>query len=506
MLLPMNFHMPTDEDIHTAFEQGEAAVMALFHDVAAQVTKLAQQLAKQGAILHELQARLAKSSRNSSQPPSSDGYGKVKRTESLRKAGEKPNGGQPGHDGQTLMASERPDRVETHEVPSCAHCQASLAASESVGYEERQVFDIPAIRIEVTAHRAEIKVCPACGHANKGAFPAGVTHAVQYGPMVHTWAAYFTNHHHIPVERTTEVFADLVQHQLSEATVLKASEHLDTCMAPSTEAVKGLLRDAEVLHVDESGLRVRGTLHWLHVASTERLTSYEVHAKRGHEAMAAAGILGPFRGTVVHDHWKPYFTYDACDHALCNADHLRELRFIDTQYHQAWANDMAALLVEIKAAVAATPEPALRLSLSELTAFEKRYDAVVQAGFEANPTPGPTTEGAEKKRGRPKQPPPVNLLIRLRDFKGPVLAFMTDFRVPFDNNQGERDIRVVKVKQKVSGGFRTFEGAQRFGRIRGYLSTARKQAKNVFEAIRDAFDGNPFIPSSAALIGFRGLS
>jgi transposase len=247
--------------------------------------------------------------------------------------------------------------------------------------------------------------------------------------------------------------------------------------------------------VDESGLRVRGTLHWLHVASTERLTSYEVHAKRGHEAMEAAGILGPFRGTVVHDHWKPYFTYDECAHALCNAHHLRELRFIATQYHQAWANDMAALLVEIKAAVAAAPAPAMCLALPELLAFETRYDAIVQAGFAANPVAVPTAEGEATKRGRPKQSPPVNLLIRLRDFKGQVLAFMSDFRVPFDNNQGERDIRMVKVKQKVSGGFRTLEGAQRFGRIRGYLSTARKHTQNVFEAIRDAFEGQPFIPS-----------
>lgn len=496
MLLPMNFQMPTDEDIHTAFEQGAAAVMALFHDVAAQVTKLAQQLAKQEAILHELQARLAKSSRNSSKPPSSDGYGKVQRTESLRKAGEKPNGGQPGHDGQTLMASERPDRVETHEVPSCAHCQASLAASESVGYEERQVFDIPAIRIEVTAHRADIKVCPACGRVSKGTFPASGTQAVQYGPAVSTWASYFTNQHYVPVERTTEIFADLVQHRVSEATVLKASEQLERCIEPSTTAVKARLRDAEVLHVDESGLRVMGKLHWLHVASTERLTSYEVHAKRGHEAMEDAGILRAFKGTAVHDHWKPYFTYDECTHALCNAHHLRELRFIDTQYQQPWAKVMAELLLEIKAAVAATPAPAMCLSPPELEGFATRYDAVVQAGFEANPALKPTTEGEGKPRGRPKHPPPVNLLIRLRDFKGEVLAFMSDFRVPFDNNQGERDIRMVKVKQKVSGGFRTLEGGKRFGRIRGYISTARKHAKNVFEAIQDAFDGNPFLPSS----------
>ena len=260
--------------------------------------------------------------------------------------------------------------------------------------------------------------------------------------------------------------------------------------------MKGLLRDAEVLHVDESGLRVTGKLHWLHVASTDRLTSYEVHAKRGHEAMEDAGILGAFTGTAVHDHWKPSCKYDTCTHALCNAHHLRELRFIDTQYQQAWAKDMAALLLAIKAAVHATPAPAMRLAPPELQAFAKRYDEVVQSGFEANPAPVSPPAGEGRKRGRLPQPPAVNVLIRLRDFKGEVLAFMSDFRVPFDNNQGERDIRMVKVKQKVSGGFRTLEGAQRFGRIRGYISTARKQAKNVFEAIRDAFDGHPFIPSS----------
>jgi transposase len=181
---------------------------------------------------------------------------------------------------------------------------------------------------------------------------------------------------------------------------------------------------------------------------------------------------------------------------LCHAHHLRELRFIDQQYQQTWANDMAELLLESKAAVEATPVPALSLAPPEREAFAQRYDAVVRAGFAANPAPIPTTEGEGTKRGRPKHPPPVNLLIRLRDFKGQVLAFMSDFRILFDNYQGERDIRMVKVKQKVSGGFRTLEGAKRFGRIRGYISTARKNAKNVFEAIRDAFDGNPFIPAS----------
>jgi transposase len=496
MIRPMNFQTPTDEEIHTAFEQGEVAIRALFHDVGIQMAELARQLATQGEVLHTLQARLAKTSHNSSKPPASDGYGKAPRTASLRQPGQKPNGGQPGHDGHTLMTSDHPDQTLTHAVPSCGHCQASLEGVEMAGYEERQVFDLPAMRIEVTAHRAEIKVCPACGKASKGTFPPPVTHAVQYGPGVQTLASYFTNYHHIPVERTAEIFADVVQHRVSDATVLQASEQLDTCIAPSTDAVKEMLREAEVLHVDESGLRVTGKLHWLHVACTERLTSYEVHAKRGHEAMDDAGILGAFSGTMVHDHWKPYFTYDACAHALCNAHHLRELGFIATQYQQPWAKDMAALLLEIKAAVEATPAPAMSVAPSECAAFARRYDEVVQAGFGANPAALPTPEGGGHRRGRPKHSPPVNLLIRLRDFKGQVLAFMADFRIPFDNNQGERDIRMVKVKQKVSGGFRTLEGAQRFGRIRGYLSTARKNAQNVFEAIRDAFNGNPFIPSS----------
>lgn len=237
MIRPMHFRLPTDEAIHTAFEQGEAAVMDLFHNVAAQMAELARQLAKQGEALQALQARLAKNSRNSGKPPPSDGYGKVKRTESLRKSGDKPNGGQPGHEGHTLRASDHPDRTETYEVDACEHCQASLSETEAVGYEERQVFDMPAIRIEVTVHRAAVKICPACGGQTKGDFPGGVTQAVQYGPVLKTWAAYFTNQHHIPVERTAQIFDDLVHQPVSAATVLKASEELSELIEPSTKIV-----------------------------------------------------------------------------------------------------------------------------------------------------------------------------------------------------------------------------------------------------------------------------
>jgi transposase len=328
--VPRNLRMPTNEDLQTAFEQGEAALMALCHEGATQVTALAQPLAKQGAVRQAVQARLTKTSRTSSTPPSSAGAGKVKRTASLRKSGDQPHGDQPGHDGQPLMAAEPPARPRTHEGPRGAHGQASLQAGEVVGDAARQGVDRPAIRSEVTAHRAQIKVCPACGRANKGPFPAAVPPAVPYGPTVNPWASYFPHQPHIPVARTPERCADWGPHRVSEAPGLKASEHVERGMAPATAAVKGLLRKAEVLQVDASGRRVTGQLPWLQVACTERLTSYEVHAKRGHAALEDAGLLGAFRGIAGHAQGQPYLQANEGEHAWCQAPHLRERRFIDT--------------------------------------------------------------------------------------------------------------------------------------------------------------------------------
>jgi len=494
----MQITLPTRDEIHAAYLQGEEAVVSLIGELGQQVAALAAIVSQQGEAIKELQGRLSKDSRTSSNPPSSDGYKKAERqprTESLRPRGQKPNGGQPGHEGHRLEFAEQADHRQFHEVTRCPHCQLSLRDVGVVGYEERQVFDIPAIRIEVTAHQAEIKVCPQCGQKSKGEFPAGVTQSTQYGSGVKTWASYLTHQHFIPLERTTQLFADLLGHRISEAMVLKAGEELDRRVSPSTEAVKEYLKSSKVLHLDESGVRVLGKLHWLHVTATDRLTHYGVHGKRGQVAMDAIGILEDFQGRAVHDHWKPYFQYD-CDHALCNAHHLRELHYIEKQYQQPWASQMANLLRSIKKAVDETKGTADHLPAPQIETFERKYDELLAKGFALNPDLPPTQAvGLPKKRGRPKRTPPLNLLIRLRDFKPQVLAFMVDFRVPFDNNQAERDIRMVKVQQKVSGCFRTLEGAQRFGRIRGYISTARKNAKNVFEAIRDALNGDPFIPS-----------
>lgn len=473
-------------------------MIELFVSVGRQVEELAQQWEQQAAVLRDLQARLEKNSRNSSKPPSSDGYRKPNRTTSLRKSGQKPTGGQPGHEGYTLTPSAHPDHTEIHVVDHCEQCGAGLNAVEVIAHEERQVFDLPAIRIEVTAPRAEIKRCPACGAENRGHFPARVTGPVQYGPGVKTWAAYFSNEHVVPVERTAQIFEDLVHHRLSEATILKAGQDLSREVEPAVAAVKAQLRQAEVLHTDESGVRVKPQLPWLHVAATERLTHYDVHAKRGQEAMDEAGILPAFGGTAVHDHWKPYFGYKGCAHGLCNAHHRRELQYLEQHYGQGWATAMTELLLEIKPAVDTTPAPSTHLSPEVLAAFEQRYDQLVNAGYEANPQAPPVKDGnSPKKRGRRKQTPPLNLLDRLRDFKPQVLAFMYDFRVPFDNNLAERDVRMIKVNQKVSGCFRTLAGAKDFARIRGYISTARKNAVNVFGAIRDAFGGKPFILSCA---------
>ena len=473
------------EAIRAAYRQGEEAVIGLVENL---LKAQAEAIEKLESRIKVLEDQASKDSQNRSKAPSGDGF--KKRTQSLRTKSGRKSGGKAGHPGSTLEWVEEPDTIEQHRVENCQGCGACLVKMPIVEWQCRQVHDLVPIEIRVSEHQAEVKQCDGCGHLNQAAFPREVSNRVQYGSRFRSLMVYLMDYQLLPSARVQGMLSDVCGLNLSEGTLYDTRRHCFESLSDIEAQIKAGVTAAGVAHFDETGLRVNAKLLWLHVASTAALTYYFIHPKRGRDAMDAMDILPSFKGTSVHDGWRSYAGYD-CAHALCNAHHLRELRFLVERYGQAWADQMMTLLVTMKASVEqAQAQGQTQLIPHELTQFVQQYRDLIETGLKLNP-PNPPLAHA---RGRPKQTPARNLLERLDAHQAEVLSFIHDFQVPFDNNQAERDIRMMKLKQKISGGFRSKEGAQIFCRIRGYLSTLKKQKHNLLHALEQVFLGKPVFP------------
>ena len=433
-----------------------------------------------------LEARLDKDSHNSHKPPSSDGYRKAS-PKSLRTPSGKKSGGQPGHSGDTLLQTDSPDRVIDLTVGSCP-CGEDLSDAVSHTYESRQVFDLPAPRLEVTEYRLHKASCPRCGKTVTPSAPEGVTAPTQYGLRFKAALAYLHQEQSLPLNRVRQLCSDLFGAVASEATTLEACQTLAGHLSPFRTHVAGLLIRSPFPHADETGLRVDTRLHWVHVASTGKVTLYGLHPKRGKEGIESLGVVNQARGTVVHDFWGPYLAYPG-EHAFCNAHLLRELTAVEENDRHAWAQAVRAFLLETKALV---EDETFRSTDDSNTARLSLFHDLLDRGWEEAGCPPLKPNG---KRG--KATPAQNLLRRLEDYSRQVLAFFLHPGTPFTNNQAEQDLRMIKVRQKVSGCFRTPEGARVFLSIRSYTSTLRKQGLDVWSGLIQAMRGRPFLPSDA---------
>jgi transposase len=468
--------------------QENAALRALV----AELLPLKEQVEILSQRVKQLENQKAKDSHNSHLPPSSDRF--RRQPKSLRKRSGKKAGGQEGHEGNTLHLSATADEVIVHRVAVCQHCQQDLQAVAALSVERRQVIDLPPKRVVVIEHQAEGKCCPHCQQISTAPFPDHVAAPVQYSPAFGAVAVYLVQQQLLPYERACEVLQDVLGPSMTVGTLHELVQRCARELEPVEEQIKESLIDSAVLHQDETGLYVAGERWWMHTSCNEQLTHYAVHRKRGKEAMDAIGILSAFHGVSVHDGWRPYWQY-ACAHALCNVHLLRDLTFVEEVMQQDWAREMKDLLLEIKAAVAQAKQAGLQqMEAEQMRQWDRRYQHVLQEGVAANaPDPPPSSV----KKGRRKQNAAQNLLDRLFNDQQAVLAFSTNFAVPFDNSRAERDLRMVKVQQKISGCFRSEAGAKAFCRIRGYLSSLRKQGLNLLTALEQALAGHPlFLPLS----------
>ena len=446
----------------------------LIHLLQEQVCLLKDRNKRLEVRLKTLENKLSKNSSNSSKPPSSDKHNSGKKpkktTSSRKKSGLKP-GGQPGHKGHTLEMRSKPDEVITLPVDSCVDCHRSLKNTPAE-LEKRQVFEIPEPKIWVSEYQAQVKYCKHCDCTTVACFPEHVTHTAQYGPRAKGLMVYMTQYQLLPYKRASEFFKTIYNHRISEGTIVNAVNALSNRLEHVEGEIKALLIKSNIAHADETGMNVNGDKQWLHTVGTKILTHYAIHKKRGRDGMDDIGILPKFNGTLIHDHWKSYYSY-ALRHGLCNSHHLRELRFIFENHSIKWANKVSRLLIEINEHKERLVAKKQVFTKQHIKDYSTRYDEILSK--------------AKWEQARKATVESTNLLKRLKNFKDDVLLFMTDMDVPFTNNLSEQDIRMMKVKQKISGCFRHIDGGTAFCRIRSVISTAKKNKKNIFEILQVAF-------------------
>ncbi len=454
---------------------GEAVIARL----QAENALLRSQITLLMARIAELERRLGLDSSNSGKPPSSDGLKKPVRVRSLRQTSDKKAGGQKGHPGTTLRRTETPDAIIEHYPPACTTCGAALTEAMATDHVTRQVFDLPEPQpLIVTEHRAHGCRCATCGAQTRAAFPEGVAAPVQYGKRINAVVLYLLHYQLLPEKRLSEAMADLFGVHLVTATIARISHDCAQRLQSFADAVRDLVAAAPVKHMDETGFRIGGKTQWLHIASTICLTFYRVSSKRG-------SLLADVTGTVVHDHWAPYYTMKAVLHALCNAHHLRELKALVEIEKEDWARKMQRLLRRACHATNLAHDGGVRLTPGLIALIERCYDTILAEGLafhQAQPTLI-SADVTAKRRGRSPRRVGHNLLLRLSTRKHDVLRFLIDPLVPFSNNLAERDGRMMKLRQKISGGFRSEDGAKGFAVIRSVLSTARKQGWDILQTV-----------------------
>ena len=446
-------------------------------------------IAQLNETIRELREQINKNSRNSSKPPSSDGL-KKPAPKSLRQSSGKKAGGQEGHQGTHLAVITEPDKTIKHMPFSCEGCpHYEMCMGTACVAEKRHVIDA-VVTVNVTEHQSlEVPVCMLHGDTRRGEFPSDVKAAVQYGENLQALAVALNTVGAVSIKRTHEILSGVFNIPISTGTINNMVKRCADCLTGTVDKIRQKMIASELGHFDETGTRVDKKLWWVHNASNSEFTFLDISSKRGFAGMEQCGVLTEFRGIAVHDCWASYWNYPEIQHAVCCAHLLRELTgIIENHPEQTWAPAFTDLLLEMKK-VKEKAEAAGKEALSYyyLHKFDKKYEELIKLARQENPLP----ETTEKKRGRKKKGKILALVERLAKYKASVCLFIHNFAVPFDNNQAERDLRMIKVKTKVSGCFRTEEGAREYLKLMSYVGTAHKKGYNAYEAIKKAISGSP---------------